>query len=94
MDPNSNRFKEIYNQDDTKDCENQLSSIHKEIDKLNRSQLVTKDGDPIPDHWIIFQVDKVYEINGYSFKCKYIGETSILFEPVRCKIDIEENVNE
>lgn len=45
------------------------------------SQLLRPNGTPVPGHWSIFHIDEVYEINGYTFKCKYIGETSILFEP-------------
>jgi len=46
------------------------------------SNLVRPDGTPVPKHWSIFQVGEKYVINDYTFECKYIGETSILFEPV------------
>jgi len=45
-------------------------------------RLLRPNGEPVPKHWSIFEVDKNYTINDYTFKCKYIGETSILFEPV------------
>lgn len=50
--------------------------------EMLRSKLVRPNGEPVPEHWSIFTVDELYEINGYTFRCKYIGKTSILFEPV------------
>ena len=51
--------------------------------KEQREELLLRlDGSPVPGHWSTFQVDENYVINNYTFKCKYIGETSILFEPV------------
>lgn len=47
-----------------------------------QQMLVRPNGTPVPSHWSIFMVGENYVINGYTFKCKYIGETSILFEPV------------
>lgn len=45
-------------------------------------QLLRPDGTPVPKHWSIFVVGETYVINGYTFRCAYIGETNILFEPV------------
>jgi len=45
-------------------------------------RLLRPNGEPVPKHWSIFRVDENYVINNYTFRCKYIGETSILFEPI------------
>jgi len=45
-------------------------------------KLYCADGSEVPDHWSIFSVGEIYTINNYSFKCAYLGKTSILFEPV------------
>lgn len=53
--------------------------------KLN--QLLRPNGEPVPQHWSVFQLDELVVIKNYTFKVKYIGETAILFEPVGLKID-------
>lgn len=47
-----------------------------------KGSLLRPDGTKIPEHWPIFQIDEDVVIKGYTFRVKYIGETSILFEPV------------
>lgn len=49
---------------------------------LDKDKLVRPDGSDVPKHWSIFSVGENYVINNYTFRCAYIGETSILFEPV------------
>ena len=44
--------------------------------------LFRPDGTPVPKSWSIFKVGEKVVIKDYTFECKYIGETSILFEPV------------
>jgi len=48
-------------------------------------QLLRPNGEPVPKHWAVFAIDELVEIKGNTFKVKYIGETSILFEPVSVK---------
>ncbi len=45
--------------------------------------LLRPDGTEVPKHWSVFVIGTNYVINNYTFKCVYIGETSILFEPVK-----------
>ena len=47
-----------------------------------RSHLLRPDGSKVPEHWSIFSVGEHVVVNNYTFKVAYIGETSILLEPV------------
>ncbi len=44
--------------------------------------LVRPDGSPVPKTWSTFAVGEKVVIKDYTFEVAYIGETSILFEPV------------
>jgi hypothetical protein len=87
MNPETNKFEyltKMFGKD-----EEHAESLAEELGKLQgeyvdpfKATLIRPDGTPVPKHWSIFQVDENYVINDYTFKCKYIGETSILFEPV------------
>ncbi len=82
MNPETNRFEpleELIRPDDI--IKHQLLQI---------SQLVKPDGTPVPDNWITFKFGELVEIKGYTFVVKYIGETSILFEPYGKLIVAEE----
>ena len=46
------------------------------------ARLVRPDGTPVPKHWTVFAQGELVAIKDYTFKVAYIGETSILFEPV------------
>ena len=72
MNPETNKFEML-----DSIVEEDNKSLEKEFGRLLRPN-----GEPVPKHWSIFKVDENYVINNYTFKCKYIGETSILFEPV------------
>lgn len=69
MNPETNRFEPLLELKEEKSLQIQFSS------------LVRPDGSPVPDNWITFKVGELVEIKGYTFVVKYIGETSILFEP-------------
>lgn len=44
--------------------------------------LFRPDGQPVPETWTQFALGETVVIKGYTFKVAYIGETSILFEPL------------
>lgn len=48
-----------------------------------RSDLIRPDGSPVPKSWTVFSIDELVEIKGYTFKVAHIGESHILFEPVK-----------
>lgn len=87
MNPETNKFERLqmeknsYSEDILKKdaLKNALSKVQKVVQPPN---LLRPDGTSMPKHWSIFEIGKNYEINNYTFKCAYIGETSILFEPV------------
>jgi hypothetical protein len=51
--------------------------------ELDRATLVRPDGSPVPDHWPIFKVGEEVTIKGYVFRVGYIGESTLLLEPMR-----------
>lgn len=75
MNPDTNKFEEL--REITKES-NQLEKMYKEMSV----QLIRPNGEPVPQHWTQFQVGECVVIKNYTFKVAYIGETSILFEPV------------
>lgn len=79
MNPDTNKFEPL-------STPQQLGEAFAErADALLRKlpTLLRPNGDPVPDHWVKFQLDELVEIKGYTFRVKYIGETAILFEPVK-----------
>ena len=47
-----------------------------------KQSLLRPNGEPVPEHWTQFQIGECVVIKNYTFRVAYIGETSILFEPV------------
>ena len=48
-----------------------------------KASLVRADGSPVPEHWPIFKVGEEIVVKNYVFRVAYIGETTLLLEPVR-----------
>jgi hypothetical protein len=69
MNPDTNRFEEL------------SESIARRLAKA-QSDLLRPNGEPVPQHWTQFSMGEHVVIKNYTFKVGYIGETSILFEPV------------
>jgi len=66
---------------------NRFEPLHEEFDErfgklAKEAALLRPDGTPVPKHWSIFTVGEEVVIKDYTFKVAYVGETSILFEPV------------
>ena len=83
MNPDTNEFEEVKEY-----TEKELELLRK-IDELQGKKsfehfgvLYRPNDQEVPKHWSIFSIGENYVINNYTFKCAYIGETSILFEPV------------
>ena len=88
MNPKTNRFEPLTENIDeiNKECKERLrkaleSDYYSPLE-FKVQKLLRPDGSEVPKHWSIFQINENYMINNYTFKCVYIGETSILFEPV------------
>jgi len=62
--------------------EKQLEANDKKAMAQDIAQLVRPNGEPVPKHWTVFRVGEHYVINGYTFRCAYFNETTLLFEPV------------
>ena len=73
MNPESNRFEPIVAA---------LNKLH-EIDPGDEvPKLLRPDGTPVPDHWSVFTVGENVVVKNYTFKVAYIGESTLLLEPV------------
>jgi hypothetical protein len=81
MNPETNKFEPLQ-QAVTKDEIKKLIETVNEQPQDLYNNLLRPDGSPVPNHWRVFSVGEKYVINNYTFECKYIGETSILFEPI------------
>jgi hypothetical protein len=77
MNPDTNKFEQLF-----KEATESPTPLERSLKEATESLVIRSNGKPVPKHWTIFQVDENYIINNYTFRCKYIGETSILFEPV------------
>ena len=86
MNPDTNRMEQLGVDEDRlrellaagkqKELKGELQSL------IERAALVRPDGTPVPKHWSIFKLGENVVVNNYTFKIAYIGETSILLEPV------------
>lgn len=84
MNPDTNRLEELGLPEGLRRLfDEKHGNIGQELGELQATgQLVRPDGTPVPKTWSVFAVDELVEIKGYTFRVRYIGETSILFEPV------------
>lgn len=90
MNPDSNRFEPLtilsekhIKRNTSKEQRRRLNQIaRKEIDPSLLNILLRPNGEPVPNHWSTFTVGEHVVIKNYTFKVVYVGETSILFEPV------------
>ena len=77
MNPDTNKFEEILEATDE-----QKQLLKKMTSAVENFQFVRQDGSPVPVTWSTFQIGEEVAIKGYMFRVGYVGETSILFEPV------------
>lgn len=87
MNPDTNRFEELC-RDAGESSKDTLMDALANREPLLPGQLVRANGSPVPDHWSTFTVGDEIPIRGYVFRVAYIGETSILFEPVGTAVEI------
>lgn len=81
MNPETNKFEPLHEAD-----QDEMKRLTEQFGKLvekNESLLVRSDGSPVPRHWATFKVGEFVVIKGYTFRVGYIGESSLLFEPVK-----------
>jgi hypothetical protein len=87
MNPETNRFEPLTEQEEetrknqTKEMERRLRQMVQGA-KVDPGTLFRPNGEPVPKHWSVFTAGEHVVIKNYTFKVAYVGETSILFEPV------------
>lgn len=85
MNPDTNRFEPLTKEEDDRIGDELKDSLMEEFQQMIKGKhagLVRPDGTGVPKHWTVFAQDELVVIKDYTFKVAYIGETSILFEPV------------
>ena len=86
MNPDTNMFEKLSQQVEPSTVEfeklNQHLGFGTVPSEFAKQQLLRSDGSPVPEHWSTFEVGEQVVIKNYTFEVKYIGETSILFEPI------------
>ncbi len=60
--------------------EGRAGQLKGELEKA--TQPVRPNGEPVPAHWPVFKLDEHVVVKGYTFKVAYIGEKTLLLEPV------------
>lgn len=81
MNPDTNKFEMLQSAEEAQREGRALNREMRRALETASGKLFRPDGTEVPKHWSIFKVGERYVIEGYTFECKYIGETSILFEP-------------
>lgn len=51
--------------------------------------LLRPDGSLVPKSWTVFKIGELVVIKDYTFRVAYIGESNILFEPVKLEGPME-----
>ena len=77
MNPDTNRLEQL-----TEGKASPLDDLKKELAGLTEPTLLRPDGSPVPKHWSTFRVGETLAIKGYTFRVGYIGESTLLLEPV------------
>jgi len=75
MNPDTNKFEAVFTPNEVKTDAAGLQDALK--------TLLRADGSPVPHHWAVFALGELVTIKNYTFRVAYIGESNILFEPVR-----------
>jgi hypothetical protein len=84
MNPKTNRFEQLREAtpEQNKMAQQLVDTIAAARAAGAATGLLRPDGSPVPAHWSTFQLGEHVVIKDYTFKVAYVGESSILFEPV------------
>ncbi len=88
VNPDTNRIEPLIEADD--ETSERLAALNRELRDYH-VDILRLDGSPVPKHWTILKQGELIDIKGYTFKIVYIGETSILLEPVSPVIVTQES---
>jgi len=97
MNPETNKFEKLFEaatgkealKQATENIDKLLNQVQSKLSSTGGlrkismpSPLLRADGTHVPDHWTTFMLGEEVVIKHYRFKVAYIGETTLLFEPV------------
>lgn len=85
MNPDTNRFEPLHEANEGAPGESTEHRRNREAMQrmlTNGGRLLRPDGSAVPVTWSVFSVGEHVVIKDYTFKVAYVGESSILFEPV------------
>ena len=80
MNPEENKFEPL--EEDAKKIALKIKELEGKTTDYHVG-LLRPDGSPVPIHWSVFKVGELVTIKDYTFRVAYIGESNILFEPVK-----------
>lgn len=83
MNPDTNRFEPLTINPEEEETDSLRARVEELHSWIRTKQLHSKLVRPNEEHWAVFQIGEQVVIKNYTFKVAYIGETAILFEPVR-----------
>ena len=89
MNPETNKFEPLMEIAGEEMAKERLEAMEEFVSKMKcgtteelSPKLYRPDGTPVPDHWSTFHVGEEVVIKNYRFEVAYIGEKTLLFEPV------------
>lgn len=84
LNPDTNKFEPLTEGKPTIDkIERAIKAGEMSVLPSTGLMLLRPNGLPVPKSWTIFKVGELVVIKDYTFRVAYIGESNILFEPVR-----------
>jgi hypothetical protein len=81
MNPDTNKFEKLIEGLEEAYPDSRCEELQQQI-KATTSSLLRADGSPVPAHWSVFAVGEHVVVKDYTFKVCYIGEGTLLLEPV------------
>ncbi len=81
MNPDTNRFEPLTDEQQEKANADHLDDLREALGQAT-GRLLRPDGTEVPKHWSTFRLGEDVVIKGYTFRVAYIGEATLLLEPV------------
>lgn len=82
MNPETNKFEVLTEPGEFSELERAVAKFNGKMNDYHVG-LIRPDGSPVPKHWSVFKVGELVVIKDSTFRVAYIGESNILFEPVK-----------
>ena len=85
LNPDTNRFEPLHGEE-ARELTEALTPREKRLGRAlaaaTAPRLLRPDGTPVPAHWSVYHVGEQVRVKSYTFRVAYIGESTLLLEPV------------